>query len=112
MIGEFKTVYNLHMRIESASKSMIQFNMLDVFQVILMLTLPMLSSAIKILLTCQTANIQAKQELDADNTNTTLQSTFDRCEGATTLTSVNVKKVSISTSDLFSSFQDLTEDYI
>ena len=100
------------MRIESMLKSMIQFDILDVFQVILPLTLPMLSSAIKDLRTCQASENQTKQELDADNTSATLQATFLGCEGATTLASANIERVSISTSNLFTSFQDLTEDDI
>ena len=55
MIGDFKTVYDLHMRIESASKAMTKFYMLDVFEVILPATLPLLNSAIEKILVCQTA---------------------------------------------------------
>ena len=55
IIGDFKTVYDLHIHIESISKAMTQFDMLDVFQVILSATLPLLNIAIEELLVCQTA---------------------------------------------------------
>ena len=110
MIGDFKTVYDLHMRIESASKAMIQFDMLDVFQVILPATLPLLNSAIEELFVCQTAENQAALALRSDSTNSALASALKKGEQATIEATTKLEGINISTSNLFTSFQDLTDD--
>ena len=78
MIGDFKTVYDLHMRIEPASKAMIQYDMLDVFQVILPATLSLLNSAIKELCVCQTAKDKTALAFHSENTISALAPVFNK----------------------------------
>ena len=112
MIGDFKTVYDLHMRIESASKAMTQYDMQDVFQVILPATLSLLNSAIEDLFKCQTAENRAHLALQADSASLELASILNLKKDATAAATTKLENINIRTSNLFTTFQDLTEDNI
>ena len=103
--SDFRTVYNLHMRIEALSKALTFFDMRDVFQIVPENTVAQIRAQLQHLFQCQQDLATTSTALLADSTNAALLDAKTAAEAAEQVASIDLDAIDIEASDLFKSLE-------
>ena len=110
--NNFKTVYDLHMRVEALSKALVFYDLVDVFQILDGPTVTQLSVHLEDLLACQSVLESCDLDLLVDPANQLL---IDAKTSATNLhaqATSRLQATDVRTTDLITSFKGLDESTI
>ena len=107
--NNFKAVYDLHMRIEALSKTLVFFDMIDVFQILPESTVKSLEEKLTDLHVWQGALERCELALLASPTDTALLLEKENAEKLILSTTSSLQATPIQTTDLIKSFKDIDE---
>ena len=110
--SDFKSVYDLHMRIEALSKALTLYDMTDVFQVLPDVTVLDLEQKLRAVHACQTKEDRVKLALVDDPSDTGLIADLAKIEASLATLTQNLQETSVNSNDLIKSFKDVEESTI
>ena len=105
--SDFRTVYNLYMRIEALSKALTFFDMRNVFQIVPELTVAQIRAQLQHLFRCQQDISSTSTTLLADATNPVLLDAKTAAETAEQVASIDLDAINIKALDLLTSFETI-----
>ena len=108
--GDFRAVYDLHMRLEALSKAIIFYDMEDVFQILSRDMVQELETKLSILFASQETFWMAMDELTADLSNQTLNTDLANAVADGKMALDNLEAVSLTPTNIIKNYKDIEED--
>jgi len=112
IVGDFESVYNLHMHIESLNKDLLFYDMKDLFDIITESTIQRLKIRLTILLGRQIDLQKSNEDLTQDLLNNGFSTSAAAAAKAVNETEWLLEAIEIRPVDLIKSFRDLNESEI
>jgi hypothetical protein len=110
--GDFRAVYDLHMRLEALSKVIMFYDMEDVFQILSKDTVQELETKLSILFASQAAIRITTDTLTADLSNQTLKTDLASAVANGNTALDNLEAVSLTPVNILKNYKDLEEDEV
>ena len=109
LVNSFETVYSLHMRLDSLTKALDQYDMNDVFKILPEETVTNLDTSLAYLLSCQSSEQEALRAVAADPTDNLLVSQAALASRELQVAEGKVDAVDIEPIDMMSRLHELNE---
>ena len=110
--GDFRAVYNLHMRLEDLSKAIMYYDMDDIFNVLPSETVQLLERKLDVLFAIQASVTTATTILTTDPTNSTFTTYLANTEAREAEALLDLETVNLDPTNLLKIFKGITEEEV